>query len=115
MSDDAMGDEVYQPDQQDAEDAARGPDPENTLGQADPDQLLDAGYSPADEPYAAGEGVTAREQRRGESLDERLAEEEPDTGAGGAAPRQAGPDDVTPAPAEEDAVRVRDDTRTDRG
>ncbi|MCK7624364.1 hypothetical protein MUU72_14845 [Streptomyces sp. RS10V-4] len=115
MSDDAMGDEVYQPDQQDAEDAARGPDPENTLGQADPDELLDAGYSPADEPYAAGTGVTAREQRRGESLDERLAEEEPDVGAAGTGPKGAGPDDITPVPAEEDAVRVRDDGRADGG
>jgi hypothetical protein len=48
-----------------------------TLTEGDP---LDAGYSPPDRPYAAeGTGVTPAEQREGESLDERLRREEPET------------------------------------
>ncbi len=38
------------------------------------------GYSPPERPLGVGHhGTTAREQREGESLDQRLAEEEPDT------------------------------------
>jgi len=48
-----------------------------TLTEGDP---LDAGYSPPDRPYAAEEtGVTPAEEREGESLDERLRREEPET------------------------------------
>ncbi|GAA2129915.1 DUF5709 domain-containing protein [Streptomyces synnematoformans] len=80
--DSAAGDEVYQP-------YAAGPPgdgaqddegllpPEDTLdGDVDP---LDEGYSPPERPRGVEHaGVTAAEQRRGGSLDERLAEEVPD-------------------------------------
>ena len=43
------------------------------------DDPLDEGYSPPDrEPPHLRHGVTREEMRRGETLDERLAEEEPD-------------------------------------
>lgn len=45
----------------------------------DQDEPYDTSYSPPDfEPSAARHGMTPREEREGESLDERLAEEEPD-------------------------------------
>ncbi|WP_030412768.1 hypothetical protein [Streptomyces sp. NRRL S-1448] len=106
MSDEAMGDEVYQPDTQDEQDAGRGPDPENELDAPDPEDLLDAGYSPPEQPYAVDERITAAGQRERETLDERLAEERPDN-----RPTDTGADDgAAPGPAEEAAVRVRDDT-----
>ncbi|WP_327287175.1 DUF5709 domain-containing protein [Streptomyces sp. NBC_01198] len=81
MSDEeSMGDEVYQPtgegeDQGDATEL----DMEDALGEDDYDQELDKGYSPPERPYAVNaDGTTAAEQREGESLDERLAEEVPD-------------------------------------
>jgi hypothetical protein len=40
--------------------------------------LLDEGYSPPERPYGPGVGVTSRERYDGETLDELLAEEEPD-------------------------------------
>jgi hypothetical protein len=82
MSDEAMGDEVYQPDARDEQDASQGPDLENTLDERDLDETLDEGYSPPEKPYGVNEGVTAGEQREGETLDQRLAEEEPDVGPG---------------------------------
>ncbi|MFD8545472.1 hypothetical protein [Streptomyces sp. NPDC059649] len=109
MSDEAMGDEVYQPGTQDEQDARGGPDPENELDAPDPDDLLDASYSPPDRPSAVDERVTAAEQRERETLDERLAEEEPETRVTGTG---AG-DRAAPGPAEEEAVRVREDDRTD--
>ncbi|WP_407562023.1 DUF5709 domain-containing protein [Streptomyces sp. 184] len=80
--DSAAGDEVYQPDASGAlgdgtqDDEGLLP-PEDTLdGPVDP---LDEGYSPPEKPRGVEHtGVTAAEQRRGESLDERLAEEIPD-------------------------------------
>jgi hypothetical protein len=54
-------------------------DPSDTL-EGDPgDDPLDAGYLPADR-WSAGErfGTTLEEEREGESLDQLLAEEEPD-------------------------------------
>ncbi|MGW1509918.1 DUF5709 domain-containing protein [Streptomyces sp. NPDC002394] len=74
----AWGDDVYQPDGSDVQDDVGLLDYEDTLeGPAgDP---LDAGYSPPERPLGAEHtGVTAAERQRGESLDERLAEEEPD-------------------------------------
>ncbi|MDS1116799.1 DUF5709 domain-containing protein [Gordonia westfalica] len=56
--------------------------PEDTLDDRGVDDVLDEGYSPPDyPPKGAIHGLTAREQRDGESLDERLAEEVPDVGA----------------------------------
>jgi Family of unknown function (DUF5709) len=54
-------------------------DPSESLTGDNTDDPLDAGYSPPDrEPRSTRFGTTADEQREGESLDERLAEEEPD-------------------------------------
>jgi hypothetical protein len=53
--------------------------PEDTLDNRGIDDVLDEGYSPPDrEPAHLRHGMTLEEQRRGETLDERLAEEEPD-------------------------------------
>lgn len=80
--DSAAGDEVYQPYASGApgewsQDDEKLLPPEDTLdGPVDP---LDEGYSPPEKPRAVNRtGVTPAEQRRGESLDERLAEEIPD-------------------------------------
>lgn len=54
-------------------------DPSESLTGDNTDDPLDAGYSPPErEPRSTRFGTTADEQRDGESLDERLAEEEPD-------------------------------------
>lgn len=77
---------------------------------ADP---LDAGYVPADRPYGVDDPtVTPAGQREGETLDERLAREEPEdevgdpTRTGRLAPRDPGPDgeavDGDPATVAED-------------
>lgn len=54
-------------------------DPSETL-EGDPnDDPLDSGYIPPDRPFGAEHtGTTGEEQRDGESLDERLAEEMPE-------------------------------------
>ena len=44
----------------------------------DPDETLDSGYSPPEAYRGEGFGTTADEQLQGESLDERLRQEEPD-------------------------------------
>ncbi|WP_030606392.1 DUF5709 domain-containing protein [Streptomyces sclerotialus] len=79
MSDEAMGDEVYQPP---AYEVAAKPDDldmEDALDEPDADEQLDQGYSPPEKPLGVNKtGTTANEQREGESLDERLAEEVPD-------------------------------------
>jgi hypothetical protein len=54
-------------------------DPSETLTGDNTEDPLDAGYSPPDyPPHATRFGTTAEEQREGESLDQLLAEEEPD-------------------------------------
>ncbi|MFI9723323.1 DUF5709 domain-containing protein [Streptomyces sp. NPDC052396] len=79
MSDDAMGDEVYQPVRSDDRDNPSDLDLENALGRDGLDSILDEGYSPPERPLAVNHyGTTAREQREGETLDQRLAEEVPD-------------------------------------
>lgn len=56
--------------------------PEDTLDDRGVDDVLDEGYSPPDyQPKGAVHGLTAQEMREGETLDEKLAEEEPDVGA----------------------------------
>ncbi len=53
--------------------------PEDTLDDRGIDDILDEGWSPPDrEPAHLRHGMTREEQREGETLDERLAEEEPD-------------------------------------
>ena len=53
--------------------------PGDTLDDGDLDDVLDRGYSPPDRaPKGYDDYPTEAEMRQGESLDERLAEEEPD-------------------------------------
>lgn len=80
-----MGDEVYQPGTPDDNEVPEDEgllDPEDTLLDRGVDPY-DEGWSPPDRPLGVGRtGTTAREQREGETLDQRLAEEVPDTGVG---------------------------------
>ncbi|MFD0278958.1 DUF5709 domain-containing protein [Kitasatospora sp. NPDC127111] len=80
MGDRAMGDDVYQPTGNMEEQADAAPlDLEDAVDERDYDALLDEGYSPPERPLGVGKvGVTAAEQRDGETLDQRLAQEEPD-------------------------------------
>ncbi|WP_338069046.1 hypothetical protein [Streptomyces populi] len=80
--DDVMGDEVYQPGGPDIREDEGILDPEDTLEDrgADP---FDEGWSPPERPFAVDHrGTTVREQREGESLDEKLAEERIDPALG---------------------------------
>jgi Family of unknown function (DUF5709) len=58
--------------------------PEELIGGATEDEILDGGSETADH-YSVGQGFgnTAREMAQGESLEQRLAEEVPDVGAPG--------------------------------
>ncbi|MEO3753106.1 DUF5709 domain-containing protein [Streptomyces sp. B6B3] len=77
--DDPMGDDVYQPNETEQEGVTYTGDLENALDEADYDDVLDTGYSPPEKPRGVNaHGTTAREQRDGETLDQRLAEEVPD-------------------------------------
>ena len=79
MTDEAMGDEVYQPDGSEVQDDAGLLDAADTLDYRAGEEALDEGYSPPERPWAVEHtGVTAAEGQRGETLDERLAEEVPD-------------------------------------
>ncbi|UQA97011.1 DUF5709 domain-containing protein [Streptomyces halobius] len=79
MSDDAMGDEVYQPSRSDPQDYPDDLDMENALDEPGLDQMLDQGYSPPERPFVVNHpGTTAREQHDGETLEQRLAKELPE-------------------------------------
>ena len=58
------------------DDGADGPDQDAIFD--DPDETLDAGYSPPESYRGEGFGTTAEEALEGESLDERLRQEEPE-------------------------------------
>jgi hypothetical protein len=76
--DGVMGDEVYQPGGPDIREDEGILDPEDTLEYRGSDPF-DDGWSPPERPLAVDHaGTTAREQREGESLDEKLAEERTD-------------------------------------
>jgi hypothetical protein len=80
MSDDARGDDVYQPTNDDTgnppDDAF---DPENVLDERSLDDTMEEGYSPPERPLAVEDfGTTQEEQESGESLDDQLAREVPD-------------------------------------
>src|SRR5690349_21443136 len=67
MSDDMFGDTVYEAGEPDAEIFE------------DPDETLDTSWSPPDrQPSATKYGTTAAEEAAGETLDQRLLQEEPD-------------------------------------
>ncbi|HEX4791915.1 MAG TPA: DUF5709 domain-containing protein [Actinospica sp.] len=90
MADASMGDDVYQPTGGNEEQADAAPlDLEDALDEDGLDELLDKGYSPPERPLASNKvGITAAEQREGETLDQRLAQEVPDVTA-----QPAGADD----------------------
>ena len=69
--------------------------PEDTLDQEDVDDVLDRGYSPADHARGSlAHGVTAEEQHRDETIDERILQEVPDpASAYGAPDNESGLDD----------------------
>jgi Family of unknown function (DUF5709) len=75
VSEEDYGDTVYEAGVEDTEDL----DPLESLTGDDPDESLQTGYDPPDrEPKNTRYGTTDLEQVEGESLDQRLAEEEPD-------------------------------------
>ena len=109
--DDMFGDSVYE--SGDAVDDTDGLDPIEALTGDDPDEAMQTGYSPPErEPYNLRHIPTAFEQSQGESLDERLAEEEPDVSDADLdqadieerAGRLVAPDAGAPADFESDAV-----------
>ncbi|MFE6338084.1 DUF5709 domain-containing protein [Streptomyces sp. NPDC057806] len=76
---DGWGDDVYQPDASEIQDDAGLLDAEDTLDNDGVDDPLDRGWSPPERPWAVEHnGVTAAERHRGETLDQRLAEELPE-------------------------------------
>ncbi|WP_225823806.1 DUF5709 domain-containing protein [Streptomyces naphthomycinicus] len=76
-----MGDDVYQPDGAEVQDDVGLLDASDTLDYRGGEEALDEGYSPPERPWGVNRtGVTASERWRGESLAERLAEEQPDIG-----------------------------------
>ena len=76
---DGWGDDVYQPDASDQREDTGLLDGEDTLENDGVDDPLDRGWSPPDRPLAVEHtGVTAAERHKGETLDQRLAEEQPD-------------------------------------
>ncbi|WP_037914720.1 DUF5709 domain-containing protein [Actinacidiphila yeochonensis] len=79
---DGRGDDVYQPDGDDREvhEDTGLLDPEDTLVDRGVAEALDEGFSPPERPLAVeGTGLTGSEQRAGETLDQRLARERPDS------------------------------------
>lgn len=80
MSAGEYGDSVYEGG--DAVEDKEFLDPTETLTGNDPDEAVDTGYSPPErEPYNLRHVPTPAEEAAGESLDDKLAEEEPDFGA----------------------------------
>ncbi|MGW5615112.1 DUF5709 domain-containing protein [Streptomyces sp. NPDC003877] len=81
-SSDGWGDDVYQPDQDEQREDTGLLDAEDTLEYDGVDDPLDRGWSPPERPWAVEHlGVTAAERLRGETLDQRLAEELPEDAA----------------------------------
>ncbi|CAM5705866.1 hypothetical protein SALBM135S_07671 [Streptomyces alboniger] len=81
MSDQNMADDAYQPTggNEEQEDAAPL-DLQDAVDERTYDDMLDEGYSPPEKPLGVDKtGTTAEEQHEGETLDERLAQEVPDT------------------------------------
>ncbi|MEV3931299.1 DUF5709 domain-containing protein [Streptomyces sp. NPDC053728] len=80
MPEEGRGDDVYQPDGSDSDNRPTDDlDPENVIDEPDLDDTLDTGYSPPEKPLGVSKyGTTGEEQREGESLDRRLAQEVPE-------------------------------------
>ncbi len=82
MSDDAMGDEVYQPPRTDPQDNPNDLDMQDALDEPGLDETLDTGYSPPERPYVVNHaGTTARELHDGDTLEHRLTLEVPEVSA----------------------------------
>ncbi|EYT82422.1 hypothetical protein CF54_13390 [Streptomyces sp. Tu 6176] len=81
MSTDPMADDAYQPTGTNEEQEDAAPlDLEDAVGERTYDDILDEGRSPPEKPLGVDRyGTTATEQHEGESLDQRLAQERPDT------------------------------------
>jgi hypothetical protein len=84
--------------------------PEDTLDDRGVDDLLDEGYSPPERPLGVDAfGTTAAEQRQGESIEQRLAQEEPDP-ANEVEDPLAGPDSADMVGGDDpDAIAAEDD------
>ncbi|MGY3206018.1 DUF5709 domain-containing protein [Streptomyces sp. TE5632] len=85
MGTDPMADDVYRPTggNEEQEDAAPL-DRQNAVDERTCDDILDEGHSPPEKPLGVTRhGTTAAERHEGETLDERLAQEVPDTSAPG--------------------------------
>lgn len=80
MSDQARGDDVYQPSNNDSGNLPDDSfDPENVLDERGLDDTMEEGYSPPERPLAVEDfGTTQEEQESGEPLDDLLAREVPD-------------------------------------
>jgi Family of unknown function (DUF5709) len=75
----AQRDYEEQPEAPDLGEAIQLETAESLVGPAGDNDALDAGYSPPDRPYALDDDeLTVAGQREGETLDERLAREEPE-------------------------------------
>ncbi|MFH8795857.1 DUF5709 domain-containing protein [Streptomyces sp. NPDC017941] len=81
MSDQNMADDAYQPTGTNEEQEDAAPlDLQDAVDERTYDDMLDEGYSPPEKPLGVTKtGTTAAEQHEGESLDERLRQEVPDT------------------------------------
>ncbi|WP_223005896.1 DUF5709 domain-containing protein [Streptomyces genisteinicus] len=79
--DQGRGDDVYQPEHSDTGNRPDGElDLENVIGERSLDDMMEEGYSPLDRPLVVGRhGTTGEELRRGETLEQRLAQELPET------------------------------------
>ena len=89
---------------------------EDTLLERGVDDLLDEGYSPPDFPRSNHHGETPLEELRGESLDQRLAEEEPDVWAPDRRPpRGSEPDRAGRIVGDDDTWRAQDIYAADAG
>jgi hypothetical protein len=76
---DLYGDSVYEQGGQDPVDDVDDLDPVSALTGDDPDEVEQTRYVPPDrEPYNMRHAPTPAEEREGESLDDKLAEEVPD-------------------------------------
>ena len=85
--------------------------PEDTLVQEDVDDVLDRGYSPADHAHGSlAHGVTAEEQHRDETIEERIRQEVPDpNSAYGAPDNESGLDDERIGGDDPDSIDAEDD------
>ncbi|MDT4938874.1 MAG: hypothetical protein QOG80_2545 [Pseudonocardiales bacterium] len=91
-NDDLFGDSVYQQGGEDPVGDTDDLDPIEALTGDDPDEEMQTGYSPPErEPHNLRDAPTAFEEFEGESLDQKLAEEEPDV-----APEDVAFDDEQP-------------------